>query len=216
MIRETKKIFKILLFIYVIVFVLSLFIGRYFINITEVLDLSKLDLLLERDIIYNIRLPRAIISTLAGISLSLSGLIYQEVFQNDLVSPDLLGVSQGAGVGASIAIVLNLSSFYITLFSFMTGILTVLFTVMISNIFNNKSNITLILSGIIVGGFMSSILTMIKYFVNPETQLSTIVYWLMGGFANVTYNNILFIFSVVIIFSLFLIFISHRINLIAL
>lgn len=216
MIRKTKKIFIILLLIYVIVFVLSLFVGRYFINITEVFDLSKLDLLLERDIIYNIRLPRAIISTLAGISLSLSGLIYQEVFQNDLVSPDLLGVSQGAGVGASIAIVLNLSSFYITLFSFTTGILTVLFTVMISNIFNNKNNITLILSGIIVGGFMSSILTMIKYFVNPETQLSTIVYWLMGSFANVTYNNILFISPVVIIFSLFLILISHRINLIAL
>ena len=63
---------------------------------------------------------------------------------------------------------------------------------------------------------MSSILTTIKYFVNPETQLSTIVYWLMGSFANVTYKNILFILPIVIILSVFLLLISHWINLIAL
>lgn len=216
MIRSVRKVFIFLIFIYIVIFILSLFIGRYIINIAEVFNLSKIDWQLEKDIICNIRLPRAIVSSLAGISLSLSGLIYQEVFQNDLVSPDLLGVSQGAGVGASIAIILGLSNFYIAFLSFITGIFTVLFTVLISNIFNNKSNITLILSGIIVGGFMSSILTIIKYFVNPETQLSTIVYWLMGSFANVTYKNIVFIFPVVIILSIFLLLISHRINLIAL
>lgn len=216
MIKFKRKIFIFLIFIYIVVFILSLFIGRYIIEINNILNLSNPDLQLERNIIYNIRLPRAIVSSLAGISLSLSGLIYQEVFQNDLVSPDLLGVSQGAGVGAAIAIVLGLSNFYITLLSFTVGILTVLLTVLVSNIFNNKNNITLILSGIIVGGFMSSILTIIKYFVNPETQLSTIVYWLMGSFANVTYKNIVFILPIVTILSVFLLFISHRINLIAL
>ena len=216
MTRSARKIFIFLIFIYIVIFILSLFIGRYIINIANLLDLSEIDWQLERDIICNIRLPRAIVSSLAGISLSLSGLVYQEVFQNDLVSPDLLGVSQGAGVGASIAIVLGLSNFYIASLSFITGIFTVLFTVLISNIFNNKNNITLILSGIIVGGFMSSILTIIKYFVNPETQLSTIVYWLMGSFANVTYKNIIFILPIVITLSTSLLLISHRINLIAL
>ncbi|MBR3288580.1 MAG: iron chelate uptake ABC transporter family permease subunit [Lachnospiraceae bacterium] len=161
-------------------------------------------------------MPRAIIASLAGISLSLSGLIYQETFQNDLISQDLLGVSQGAGIGAAIGIVFGLSNFFIISLSFSFGILTVLLTVLISNIFKNKNNITLILSGIIVGSFMSSILTSIKYLVNPETQLATIVYWLMGSFANVTYQNILFVFPIVLILSAILFFISHRINLVAL
>lgn len=214
--KRVKIIIEFSIIVYVVIFILSLFVGRYLINIGNVLKINTGNLELERNIIFNLRLPRAIISSLAGISLSLSGLIYQETFQNDLVSPDLLGVSQGAGVGASIAIVLGLSNYYIISFSFVLGIVTVLMTVLISNIFRNKNNITLILSGIIVGSFMSSVLATIKYFVNPETQLSTIVYWLMGSFANVTYQNILFVFPIVLILFIILLLISHRINLIAL
>lgn len=214
-----KKIKIIIIFsiiVYILIFVLSIFIGRYEININNFFNSNVNDLEIGTSIIFNLRLPRAIISSLAGISLSLSGLIYQETFQNDLVSQDLLGVSSGAGVGASIAIILGLSNGFIVLFSFVLGIATVLFTVLISNIFKNKNNITLILSGIIVGSFMSSILAAIKYFVNPETQLSTIVYWLMGSFANVTYQNIMFVFPIVLVLFIILLLISHRINLIAL
>ena len=210
-----KKIIVVSTIAYIVIFFLSLFIGRYTISINDIIDL-KTNFELETNIIFNLRLPRAIISTLAGISLSLSGLIYQETFQNDLVSPDLLGVTSGAGVGASIAIVLGLSNYFIVMFSFVLGIATVLLTVLISNIFKGKNNINLIISGIIVGSFMSSILTTIKYFVNPETQLSTIVYWLMGSFANVTYQNIVFVFPIVFILFLVLLLISHRINLISL
>ena len=214
--KSIKKLLFFSIIVYTIIFVFSLFIGRYLISIKSIISFSIHDVQLEKSIILNLRLPRAIIATLAGISLSLSGLIYQEIFQNDLVSPDLLGVSSGAGVGASVAIVFGLSNFSISLFSFIFGIVTVLLTVLISSAFRNKNNITLILSGIIVGGFMSSILTAIKYFVNPETQLSTIVYWLMGSFANVTYNNIIYVFPVVLILFIILLLISHRINLVAL
>ena len=119
-------------------------------------------------------------------------------------------------MGCAIEIILGLSNFFIILFSFLLGIFTCILTVLISKLFKNRNNITLVLSGIIVGGFMSSILTTIKYFVNPETQLSNIVYWLMGSFANVTYNNIIFMFPIVLISVIFLLLISHRINLIAL
>ena len=211
-----KKYLTFSIIIYITIFISSLFIGRYEINLNDIFNLNFHSFQLEKNIIFNLRLPRAIIASLAGISLSLSGLIYQETFQNDLISQDLLGVSQGAGIGAAIGIVFGLSNFFIISLSFSFGILTVLLTVLISNIFKNKNNITLILSGIIVGSFMSSILTSIKYFVNPETQLATIVYWLMGSFANVTYQNILFVFPIVLILSTILFFISHRINLVAL
>lgn len=211
-----KKYLAFSIIIYITFFLSSLFIGRYEISLNNIFNLNFYDFQLEKNIIFNLRLPRAIIASLAGISLSLSGLIYQETFQNDLISQDLLGVSQGSGIGAAIGIVFGLSNFFIISLSFSFGILTVLLTVIISNIFKNKNNITLILSGIIVGSFMSSILTSIKYFVNPETQLATIVYWLMGSFANATYQNILFVFPIVLILSAILFLISHRINLIAL
>lgn len=214
--KRIKIIIAFSIIIYVLVFVFSLFIGRYTINISNIINLNADNYILATNILFNLRLPRAILSSLAGMSLSLSGLIYQETFQNDLVSQDLLGVSSGAGVGASIAIVLGLSNYYIVSFSFILGIVTVLITVLISNVFKSKNNITLILSGIIVGSFMSSILAVIKYFVNPETQLSTIVYWLMGSFANVTYQNIIFVFPIVLVLFIILLLISHRINLIAL
>lgn len=214
--NKYKKLLLFSIIIYLIIFVCSLFIGRYGISFKNFLNSSINNYALEKNIVFNLRLPRAVMASLAGISLSLSGLIYQETFQNDLISQDLLGVSQGAGIGASIGIIFGLSNIFIITLSFSFGILTVLLTVLISNIFKNKNNITLILSGIIVGSFMSSILTSIKYFVNPETQLATIVYWLMGSFANATYQNIFFVFPVVTILFVILLLISHRINLIAL
>lgn len=214
--NKYKKLLLFSIIIYLIIFVCSLFIGRYGISFKSFFNSSINNYALEKNIVFNLRLPRAVMASLAGISLSLSGLIYQETFQNDLISQDLLGVSQGAGIGASIGIIFGLSNIFIITLSFSFGILTVLLTVLISNIFKNKNNITLILSGIIVGSFMSSILTSIKYFVNPETQLATIVYWLMGSFANATYQNIFFVFPVVTILFVILLLISHRINLIAL
>ena len=214
--KSIKKVLLVSIVLYLIIFVVSLFLGRYVVFITDFFCNNNRDFELEKSIILNLRLPRAIMATLAGVSLSLSGLIYQETFQNDLVSPDLLGVTQGAGVGASIAIVLCLSNYLIALFAFLFGAITVLITVLISKVFRNKNNITLILSGLIVGSFMSSVLTTIKYFVNPETQLATIVYWLMGSFANIEYNNIIFVLPIVLIMFMVLLLISHRINLIAL
>ena len=139
--KSIKKYLFFLIIIYAIIFISSLFIGRYAISVKSFFNLNNQDLQLEKNIILNLRLPRAIVATLAGISLSLSGLIYQETFQNDLVSPDLLGVSSGAGVGASIAIVFGLSNFFIAIFSFTFGIFTVILTVLISNVFRSKNNI---------------------------------------------------------------------------
>ena len=151
-----------------------------------------------------------------GVALSLSGLLFQELFQNKLVSPDLLGVSNGAGVGAAIAIVLSLSTALVSLFAFIIAIGTVILTIIFSKIFHNKSSSLLLLSGIIIGGFMSSLLSMIKYFANPETQLSDITYWLMGSFADSTASEVLILGSIVLICLTVLLCIRWRINVVAL
>lgn len=205
--------------LFTIVFCFALMVGSYNMHFTtfiKAIFTSDTSVKVERNIIVYLRLPRTIIAGLTGIALSLSGLLYQETFQNKLVSPDLLGVSAGAGVGAAFAIVLGLSSTLISLSAFLVGTGAVLLTMLISKIFRNKTSMILLLSGIIVGGFMSALLSMFKYFANPETTLSSITYWLMGSFSDTTMKDVWILLPVVLVSSIFLIAISWRINVIAL
>ena len=215
--RRTLLAFIISIVIFTIIFAASLMLGRYKIPIEDFFKAvftkdSSLDT--QRSIIFNLRLPRTIMATFVGIGLSLSGLLYQETFRNKLVSPDLLGVSTGASVGAAFAIVLGLSSALISVFAFMMGLLTVLATVMISKLFRNGSSTILLLSGIIVGGFMSAILSLIKYFSNDITTLASITYWLMGSFENATLYQDYFLIGIVGVCVVILLLISHPINLV--
>lgn len=175
--------------------IISLCVGNYKTSISEVFNaLFYPD---KHPQVYNIvilsRLPRLLGAILVGAVLSVSGLVYQEIFANKMASPDLLGVSSGAGVGASIAIYYQIPFVFVGFFSFSGGVIAVFFTILIAKLFSETRNksITLILSGIIVGGFMNSLIGLFKYLAN-DTQLSSITFWLMGGFYNITYEQLLF------------------------
>lgn len=203
---------------FVVVFAVALIVGKYSMSISDFFKAvftndSAFDT--QRSIIVNLRLPRTIIAGLSGIALAISGLLYQEVFQNKLTSPDLLGVSSGASVGASIAIILGLSSAFISIFAFIAGVVTVLITIFISKVFKNGS-FTLVLAGIIVGGFMSALLSLVKYFSDPTTTLATISYWLMGSFENATMNQVYILLPLVGIPVLIVLAISFRLNVVGL
>lgn len=215
--RRTWISFGISIAVFVVVFALALMLGRYKITIDDFFKAiftsdSALDT--QRSIIVNLRFPRTIMAAFVGIGLSLSGLLYQETFRNKLVSPDLLGVSTGASVGAALAIVLGLSSALISVFAFLMGLLTVFVTVMVSKLFRNGSSTILLLSGIIVGGFMSAILSMIKYFSSDITTLASITYWLMGSFESADMKRDYILMGVVIVCVVVLLLISHPINLV--
>lgn len=220
--KENKRLIIFLIItiiLFGLLFILGLVVGRYNISITnfiKALFTSSEEYITERRIIYNLRLPRTIVAGLSGIALSLSGLIYQETFQNKLVSPDLLGVSSGAGVGAALAILLGLSSAFVSVFAFAFGLATVTLTLIIAKAFRNKTDIMLVLAGIVVGGLASSILSLIKYLADAETILASITYWLMGSFDDVTMKSVWIMLPIVIICALLLLLISHRINIIAL
>lgn len=215
--RRTWVTFGISIAVFVIIFIAALMLGRYKISINDffrAIFTNDSSLTTQRSIIVNLRLPRTIMAAFVGAGLSLSGLLYQETFRNKLVSPDLLGVSTGASVGAALAIILGLSSAFISLFAFGMGLLTVATTVFVAKLFRNGSSTILLLSGIIVGGFMSAILSIIKYFSGDITTLASITYWLMGSFesANMTRDYILM--GVVGVCIVVLLLISHPINLV--
>lgn len=140
---------------------------------------------MDEKLLLGVRLPRVMAAVVVGAALSLSGAVYQGIFKNPLVSPDFLGVSAGACIGAAAAILLSFSAGAIQMCAFAGGIGAVALTVLIPRVLRSDSNIMLVLSGIIVSGAMSSILGFIKYIADPETELAAITYWQLGSFAYV-------------------------------
>lgn len=202
-----------------VVFIAALMVGRYnigFTNFFKAVFTKSTEHSVQRTIIFKLRMPRTIMALLVGMGLSVSGLLYQEIFQNKLVSPGLLGVSAGSTVGAATAILLGLSSIFISVFSFALGLTTVFLTLLIAKLFKNGSTTILLISGILVSSLMSALLAFIKYFADPETTLASIVYWEMGSFGNALYSQVLIIFVVVAVCVSILLLISWRINIVAL
>jgi iron complex transport system permease protein len=201
---------------------ISLSLGRYSNDPIKVLNviLSRLGMNVPVDpmmdsIVFNVRLPRVLASVMIGAMLSLSGAVYQSVFRNPLVSPDLLGVSSGAAVGASAAILLGAGLATRQLFAFAGGILAVFITSLVPRLLRNRSNMMLVLSGIIVGGFLSSVLAIMKFVAEEQTELASIVYWQLGSLASILGHELLAIFPVFLVCSTLLLLLSWRINILS-
>ena len=202
-----------------VVFIIAVVVGKYAIPINVFFDVvfnPETTYLIERSVILNLRLPRTIMALLVGISLSLSGLVYQDIFQNKLVSPDFLGVSSGASVGACLAIILGLGGFWLCGLSFSFGIIAMLLTLLVSRIFRNTSPTILLLSGIVISGLMDSGIGLIKYMADSDNQLGEITYWLLGTFSKVTMNEVYLMIPLVCISITVLFLIRWRINIISL
>lgn len=154
---------------------------------------------MTQNVVLGLRIPRILASVVVGAALSASGAAYQGIFKNPLVSPDFLGVSSGACIGAAIAILLSLTTANISIFAFIGGVAAVVITVSIPALMRNRSNVMLVLSGIIVGTAMSSILGFIKYIADPNTQLASITYWTMGSFSYITMADLLMVLPVIVV-----------------
>lgn len=213
-----------LVVVLVVVFFIALCAGRYSIRVTEVVRIlasSVFDVTQTWDdkaygVIFTLRLPRTIGAVLVGAALSLAGAAYQGVFKNPLVSPDLLGVSSGACVGAAIAILLGMNSLGVQALAFAVGIGAVTLTMLIPRLFRSSSMMMLVLSGVIVRGMMDSVVGIIKYIADPETQLADITYWTLGSLVKVLSSDLFAIAPVIAAGCLMVLLLSWRINILSL
>lgn len=200
--KENKEIISIvfLVFLPIVLFFASFLMGRYPISPVDVVKtiLSPIFPQLAvsstvNTIVWQIRLPRILAAILVGASLSMAGTAFQGIFKNPLVSSDLLGVSNGAGFGAALAILLSGSSVVIQVFAFILGIISVSITYLISKAYKAGGILILVLSGVAISAFFNSLISGIKFIADPEDKLPEIVYWLMGSLASVTMNEIMMI-----------------------
>jgi iron complex transport system permease protein len=218
--KNTQKIFIIGIIILILVTMISLCIGKYFISMSEILNIlifkDNVDTM-SKNVFLNLRVPRIIMAIIAGMGLSLSGCIYQTIFKNSLAAPDLIGVSSGANAGAAIAIVCFQSGILSSaISSFFGGIIAVLSVIGISALMKQKTSATYILAGIVIKAISDSIIMTMKYFSDPQKQLASIDYWTMGSFANITLTKLKWIIPIFLIGFIGIILLRWQINLLSL
>jgi len=179
------------------VFIFSLLLGRYpapGLLSPTVLTEDELGL---RLLLY-LRLPRLLTAFLLGVTLAGAGMTFQLIFNNPLVEPGFLGVSQGAAFGAAFAIIFLRGSPLLLQTSAMAFALLGLG---LSNIIAHRLHyggwiLRLVLSGIAISALFSSGLGILKYLADPLSQLPVITFWLLGGLANITWDKLLSILPV--------------------
>ncbi len=143
-------------------------------------------------VLFNIRLPRILLSCLVGCCLSAAGASYQGIFQNPMAAPDILGASSGAAFGAALAILNYASQSMITVSAFFFSLLTVALVYIVSKKAKGSKILGLILSGIMVSSLFTAGTSYIKLVADPTDRLPLITYWLIGSLAGVTKKNVLF------------------------
>ena len=166
-------------------FLLSCLCGRYPLTLSDLLEIlsGQAAGTMKENVFWNIRAARTCVTALCGGALSLAGFAYQGLFRNPLVSPDVLGVSGGASVGAICAILFwGGSAAALQLFSFAGGIVTVALSLLLARAIGGNRYFNLIVSGIILGALANAAIMALKYMADPTQELAVIDYWLMGSF----------------------------------
>jgi iron complex transport system permease protein len=178
-----------------LLFVISFSVGRYPIDINELLRLlwssvsgapSGLPSTVET-VVFKVRGPRVLASMVVGAALAASGAVYQGLFRNPLVSPDILGVSSGAALGAVLGIYFSFGVIGIQSLAFAVGLVAVTAVYLIGSFLRHHDPIlTLVLAGVVIGTLLSSIVGLIKYLADPYNQLPAITFWLLGSLTGIT------------------------------
>ena len=164
-------------------------------------------------VVWQIRLPRIAAALMAGAALAAAGAAYQTLFRNPLVSPDILGVSAGAGLGAVLGIFLSLPVFGIQLLAFVGGMAAVaLVGIVASAVRNTDHTLVLVLTGVVVGALAGAMTSLLKVLADPYDQLPAITFWLLGSLASVTPDDIWPVLPAVLIGLVPLVLLGWRIN----
>ena len=181
---KKKQIIIVLIVILVLSMVFSLGIGGGRFQISDLLSFLQPSSLLptEKTILFEIRLPRLILSVLVGAALSLSGAVLQGLFQNPLVDPYVLGISSGGAVGAIVAILSGISLGFITLplFSFLFALATTFLVLRLGQIGHKMPLEIMLLAGVAIGFFFSALISLGMFLAGEN--LHQMVFWIMGGF----------------------------------
>lgn len=207
--------------------ILALLVGKYPVSLGQVWLAASSRVLPDASgpvidatidsVIWDLRIPRMAAAVLVGSTLAAAGAAYQGMFRNPLVSPDILGVSAGAGLGAVSGIFLNLPIVWIQALAFAGGLAAVAVVYTVAKLVRRHDSVlVLVLAGVALSAFLGACISLLKILADPYTQLSTITFWLLGGLNAVTRNDLLYALPLALLGLLPLVLFRWRINLLSL
>jgi iron complex transport system permease protein len=168
-------------------------------------------------VILQVRGPRVIAAMLVGAALAVAGTAFQGLFRNPLVSPDILGASSGAALGAVTGIYLSLGVFAIQLVAFVGGLIAVAIVYVIGASVRSRDPIlVLVLTGVVVGSLFGAGVGLVKYLADPYNQLPAMTFWLLGSLSATGIADLLPLFGPVALGAAVLIALRWRMNVMSL
>jgi len=209
----------------VILFLFSLTLGRYQISAVDVLRVLLSPLFpgistdipdIARQLIFRVRLPRALGALLIGASFGGTGTAFQAIFKNPLVDSNILGVTSGAGFGAALALLLVGRDWQVQVFAFLFGLTAVLLAFFGSRLYKTTPMLVLTLMGILTGSLFSSLTALLKYIADPLDTLPAITFWLLGSLTGITWQSLPLLAAITIGGIAFLFLIRWRLNILSL
>lgn len=168
-------------------------------------------------VIFNIRGPRVLAAILCGAALAVAGAAFQGLFRNPLVSPDILGASSGAALGAITGIFFSLGVFGIQTLAFGGGLLAVALVYVIgSSIRSGDIVLVLVLTGVVIGSLLGAGVGLLKYLADPYNQLPAMTFWLLGSLAGTDRTDLLPLFGPIALGTVVLLALRWRMNVMSL
>lgn len=169
------------------------------------------------DIVWLLRLPRLVLAALVGMGLSVCGVIMQAIVKNPLADPYILGISSGASLGATAAILLGigvaLGENFVGIAAFIGAFAMSLGVLFISNLGGRSNSVKLLLAGMALSAVCGAFSSFIVYFANNKEGMQTIAYWMIGSFAGAKWETLAVIGPIVVLAVMFFWTQSRMLNL---
>lgn len=209
--KNMRLYFALCLVFLVFSVILSISLGSVNMTIAEIMEiLSGRAGETKSIILLKLRLPRTLQAGVVGFGLAIAGTYFQGLFRNPMADPYVLGISSGAAFGATIGIVLGFGFFGIGFSAFLTALCTIFIVYIIARQGTKLSMTTMLLAGITISTFLYSIISLMMLLAHD--QLSRIVFWTMGGFGYISWQEVGFSAPLIILSSALLFFYSRDLN----
>ena len=183
----------------------SLFVGKYPLSLEKLLAGDEM----HWRVFWTLRCSRTLVGVIGGFALGAAGFVYQTVFRNPLASPDIIGVSSGASAGAAWGILFLSGAAAVTFSAFVGALLAVVFALALSSLDKSGKNSTIVLAGIAVHSLAQTALMCLKLTADPERELASIEYWIMGSLNGISVYSIGWSMAVCVV-CVSVLFLLHR------
>jgi iron complex transport system permease protein len=200
-------------------------VGRYPVSLAELFEVLRAHLTGQpsgvppaaENVILLVRGPRVLAAVLIGSALAVAGAAFQGLFRNPLVSPDILGASSGAALGAVTGIFFSLGVVGIESLAFAGGLVAVAAAYAIGSALSARDPIlVLVLAGVVIGALLGAAVGLVKYLADPYNQLPAMTFWLLGSLASTTAGDLVPLAGPVLIGALVLVLLRWRMNVMSL